>query len=87
MVARLAFGVLGVHRLGAYSNTANVVSTKALLGVGFRQEGVLRKFHRHGDRHHDVNVFGLLRAEWENGPLAAVPVRVEGAAPPGFALG
>jgi ribosomal-protein-alanine N-acetyltransferase len=87
MVARLAFGVLGVHRLGAYSNTANVVSTKALLGVGFRQEGVLREFHRHGDRHHDVNVFGLLRPEWESGPLAAIPVRVEGAPPPGFALG
>jgi ribosomal-protein-alanine N-acetyltransferase len=86
MVARLAFGVLGMHRLGAYSNTANVVSTKALLAVGFRHEGVLREFHRHGDRHHDVNVFGLLRAEWENGPLAAVPVRVEGTPPPVFAL-
>ena len=87
MVARLAFGVLGMHRLGAYSNTANTVSTKALAGVGFRQEGVLREFHRHGDRHHDVNVFGLLRAEWESGPLAAVPVRVEGAPPPAFTLG
>jgi [ribosomal protein S5]-alanine N-acetyltransferase len=87
MVARLAFGVLGMHRLGAYSNTANVVSTKALLGVGFRQEGVLREFHRHGNRHHDVNVFGLLRAEWESGALAGVPVRVEGTPPPAFALG
>jgi len=87
LIARLAFGVLGVNRLGAYSNTANVVSTKALLGVGFRHEGVLRGFHRHGDRHHDVNVFGLLRSEWENGPLAGVPVRVEGAPPPVFALG
>jgi ribosomal-protein-alanine N-acetyltransferase len=84
MVARLAFGVLGMHRLGAYSNVANVQSTKALLGAGFRHEGVLRDWHRHGERHHDVNVFGLLRAEWEGGPLAAVPVDVEGEPPAAF---
>ena len=52
-----------------------------LLGVGFRHEGVLRDWHRHGGRHHDVNVFGLLRDEWEAGPLRDVPVRVEGAVP------
>jgi [ribosomal protein S5]-alanine N-acetyltransferase len=84
IVARLAFAVLGVHRLGAYSNTANAVSTKALLAVGFRHEGVLRDFHRHGDRHHDVNVFGLLRREWEDGPLATVPVDVDGEPPEAF---
>src|SRR4051794_32148019 len=84
MVARLAFGVLGMHRLGAYSNPANVASTKALLAIGFRHEGVLRDWHRHGERHHDVNVFGLLRAEWEHGPLAAVPVAVEGEPPRAF---
>jgi [ribosomal protein S5]-alanine N-acetyltransferase len=87
LVARLAFGVLGLHRLGAYSNTANEVSTKALLGVGFRHEGVLRDWHRHGNRHHDVNIFGLLRDEWESGPLAAVPVDVEGEPPAAFPRG
>ena len=87
IVARLAFGVLGLHRLGAYSNTANVQSTKALLAIGFRHEGVLRDWHRHGDRHHDVNVFGLLRAEWAEGPLAAVPVEVEGEPPAAFPRG
>jgi ribosomal-protein-alanine N-acetyltransferase len=84
IVARLAFGALGLHRLGAYSNTANVQSTKALLAVGFRHEGVLRDWHRHGERHHDVNVFGLLRGEWEDGALAAMPVRVEGEPPAAF---
>jgi ribosomal-protein-alanine N-acetyltransferase len=87
IVARLAFDVLGLHRLGAYSNTANEVSTRALLAVGFRREGVLREFHRHGDRHHDVNVFGLLRADWADGPLAAVPVEVEGEPPEAFPRG
>ena len=85
LVARLAFAALGMHRLGAYSNPENVRSTRALLGLGFRHEGVLRDWHRHGGRHHDVNVFGLLRGEWEEGPLAAVPVRFEGELPPAFA--
>jgi ribosomal-protein-alanine N-acetyltransferase len=85
IVAHLAFAMLGMHRLGSYSNPENVRSTRALLALGFRQEGVLRDWHRHGGRHHDVNVFGLLRAEWETGPLAAVPVQVEGEPPPAFA--
>jgi [ribosomal protein S5]-alanine N-acetyltransferase len=86
IVAHLAFAVLGLHRLGAYSNPENVRSTRALLAVGFRHEGVLREWHRHGGRHHDVNVFGLLRAEWERGPIGAVPVELEGAAPAAFAV-
>jgi ribosomal-protein-alanine N-acetyltransferase len=84
LVAHLAFEVLGLHRLGSYSNPDNMRSTNALLGVGFRREGVLRHWHRHGDRHLDVNVFGMLREEWEVGPLRAVEARVEGAPPPAF---
>ena len=85
IVAYLAFALLGMHRVGSYSNPENERSTRALLRVGFRHEGVLRDWHRHGGRHHDVNVFGLLRPEWEQGPLAAVPVRLEGELPPAFA--
>jgi ribosomal-protein-alanine N-acetyltransferase len=85
LTAHLAFAVLGLHRLGSYSNPENVRSTKALLGVGFRHEGVLRHWHRHGDRWLDVNVFGMLRDEWERGPLASIPVHVEGQPPPAFA--
>ena len=84
LVAYLAFEVLGMHRLGSYSNPANVRSTKALLGVGFTQEGVLRHWHRHGDEYYDVNVFGMLRSDWASGPLAGVPVAVEGHAPEAF---
>jgi len=81
IVAHLAFAELGMHRLGAYSNPENVRSTRALLALGFRHEGVLRGWHRHDDRQHDVNVFGLLCDEWEAGPLRDVPVTVEGSAP------
>lgn len=87
LVAHLAFAVLGMHRLGSYSNPDNVRSTKALLGVGFSHEGVLRHWHRHGDDYYDVNAFGMLRTEWESGPLADVPVTVDGEPPPAFVAG
>jgi ribosomal-protein-alanine N-acetyltransferase len=84
LISYLAFEVLGMHRLGSYSNPANVRSTKALLGVGFTHEGVLRHWHRHGESYYDVNVFGMLRSDRESGPLADVPVTVEGEPPPAF---
>ena len=84
LIAHLTFAVLGMHRLGSYSNPDNVRSTKALLGVGFTHEGVLRHWHRHGDTYFDVNVFGMLRSDWETGPLIDVPVTVEGDPPPAF---
>jgi RimJ/RimL family protein N-acetyltransferase len=84
LVAHLVFAVMGLHRLGAYSNPDNARSSKALLAIGFRHEGVLRRFHRHDDRYLDVNVFGLLRDEWEAGPLSHVPVRVDGEPPSAF---
>ena len=87
LIAHLAFAVLGLERLGAYSNIHNGRSTQALLALGFRHEGVLREWHRHGDRAFDVNVFGLLRAEWEDGPLGTVPVTVEGEPPAAFTRG
>ena len=86
IVAHLAFELLGMNRLGSYSNPANERSTRALLGVGFAHEGVLRAWHRHGDEYLDVNVFGMLRADWAAGELAQVPVRVEGELPPAFAV-
>ena len=52
--------------------------------MGFTHEGVLRHWHRHGDDYFDVNVFGMLRSDWETGPLAGVPVAVEGHAPEAF---
>ena len=83
LIAHLAFAVLGMHRLGSYSNPDNVRSTKALLGVGFKHEGVLREWHRHGERLLDVNVFGMLRSDWETGPLAERAGRGRGRAAAG----
>ena len=83
-MAHLAFEVLHMNRLGSYSNPENVRSTRALEGVGFTLEGVLRDWHRHGDRQLDVNIFGMLRRDWERHPLHAVEISAEGDPPPTF---
>lgn len=87
IITRLAFEYLGMNRVGSYSNPANERSTKALLGVGFTHEGVLRDWHRHEGQWLDVNVFGLLARDWAQGPLAGVPVELEGEIPPAFPRG
>ncbi|MBA2644745.1 MAG: GNAT family N-acetyltransferase [Solirubrobacterales bacterium] len=86
MVAALAFRTLGVNRLTAWANTHNIRSQAALEGVGFRREGLLRAWHRHGDAVHDVFVFGMVREDWLASPLSAVPVRISGTPPPAWAL-
>lgn len=82
LIARLAFQVLGLERLGAYSDLRNPRSQAALAGLGFVREGILRSWHRHGEQVHDVILYSLIKQEWERSPLAAEPVDVRGE-PPG----
>lgn len=81
LICALAFGPLGLGRLGAYSSPGNARSQRALEGLGFRREGELRAWHRHGDAVHDVLIYGLLRAEWAIGPMRSVEVEIAGEAP------
>jgi ribosomal-protein-alanine N-acetyltransferase len=64
LIAHLAFATCGLRRLGAYSNTDNERSTRALQRLGFKREGTLARWHRHGDREFDVYVFALLAEDW-----------------------
>jgi ribosomal-protein-alanine N-acetyltransferase len=86
LIAALAFERLGLDRLTAWANTRNGRSQVALERLGFRREGVLTGWHRHGDVLHDVVVFGLLRPAWERSPLRAVPVQVRGTPPAAFVV-
>ena len=86
MIAALAFRRLGLDRLTAWANTRNGRSQLALERAGFRREGVLRDWHRHGDTLHDVVVFGLTRQAWERSSLAAVNVAIDGTPPAAFTL-
>jgi ribosomal-protein-alanine N-acetyltransferase len=84
LIAALAFEQLGVERLTAWTNTRNGRSQAALERLGFRREGVLTGWHRHGEHVHDVVVFGMVRSAWERSPLHAVPVSGSGTLPPAF---
>jgi [ribosomal protein S5]-alanine N-acetyltransferase len=86
LLTALAFRQLGMDRLTAWANTRNGRSQIALERVGFRREGVLRAFHRHGDVLHDVVVFGMTRTEWERSPLAELPARIDGVPPDSFSV-
>jgi ribosomal-protein-alanine N-acetyltransferase len=82
MVAHLAFAVLGLERLGAYTNTENRRSQVALEQLGYTREGVLRAWHRHGDAVHDVVLYSLLRGDY----ASEIDVEVRGAPPAPFVL-
>jgi len=84
LVAGLAFRVLGLERLGAYTDLDNPRSQTALERIGFSREGVLRDWHRHGDQVHDVIVLSWLKREWERSPLAHEPIDVVGEPPAAF---
>ena len=76
LILRFAFDSLGLGRVSAYAHPENVRSIAALERIGFEREGVLRGWHVHRGERRDVVILGLLREEWEAGPLAAVRVRV-----------
>lgn len=81
LIARLSFSVLGLERLGAYADLDNPRSQAALEALGFQREGVLRRWHRHGEQVHDVMVYSWLRSEWERSELASEAVELHGTPP------
>lgn len=86
LVCHLGFVVCGLDRIGAYANVQNTRSRAALEKLGWRWEGTLRRWHRHHGQGLDVHVLGLLREEWEAGPLRNVPVTREGEPPAVWSL-
>jgi ribosomal-protein-alanine N-acetyltransferase len=84
LMCHLGFELLGLERIGSYTNVAHERSQRALMRIGFEREGVLRGYHRHGDEALDVAVFALLREAWQSGRLRDVPVAVTGEPPPQF---
>ena len=84
LILALAFLGLGLERVTAWCGTDNGRSQKALERLGFVHEGVLRRWHLHGDEPKDVIAYGMLRSEWEASPLAGEPVEIVGRVPPQF---
>jgi [ribosomal protein S5]-alanine N-acetyltransferase len=87
LMTAFAFRTLGLERLTALANVTNGRSQRALERIGFRQEGTLRGYHRHGDQVHDVTISGLLKSTWERLELSSVEVEVAGTPPAEWVLG
>lgn len=86
IVLALAFRWCALQRVTAYADVHNGRSQRALAKVGFRDEGVLRGFHRHGETQKDVAISSVLLPEWPATPGHGVPVALRGEVPPAFVL-
>ncbi len=58
------FGDLGIRRVEATIDAANIASSALLISLGFTLEGVLRERWVEEDRPCDANIYGLLAREW-----------------------
>lgn len=81
LVLALAFRGLLLERVSALASPDNGRSLAALERLGFVREGVLRAWHRHGGEPRDVAILGMLRSDYEAGPLAAAAVELDGEPP------
>ena len=59
------FGDLGVQRVETMVHVQNLRSARVLLKLGFRMEGVLRQYTRFHGQLSDVQMFSLLKADWQ----------------------
>lgn len=84
LMCHLGFDLLGLERITSVANVENARSRRALEKAGFVHEGVLRGWHRHGDRQLDVAIVSILRPEWEAMPERHLPYTVDGEPPQTF---
>jgi [ribosomal protein S5]-alanine N-acetyltransferase len=63
-LARVGFGVLGLHRLWATCDARNTGSQRVLEKLGMRSEGELRRNAWMRDRWRDTRVYAVLAEEW-----------------------
>ncbi len=87
LMAALAFRAMGVERLSVWAAATNERSRGALKKVGFTEEGVLRRFHLHGDEWFDCVVGSILSDEYPIGPLARIPAQIIGEVPANWRFG
>jgi [ribosomal protein S5]-alanine N-acetyltransferase len=64
LVIGRAFGDLGLHRLEANVQPSNRRSIALARSLGFRSEGVARRFLKIGGRWQDHERFALLKEDW-----------------------
>lgn len=59
-------GIVGpVNRIQAMSVTENVASERVVRRLGFHHEGLMRQFGFWKSQYHDMNLFSLLKQDWQ----------------------
>ena len=71
-VLRYAFSDLALMRVHASHFSRNPASGRVMLKIGMRHEGCRRQHVKKWDRLEDLEVFGILRKEWEEAANHAV---------------
>ena len=67
-VLRLSFETLRAHRVEAQHETSNPASGRVMLKCGMRHEGTLRGRIYNKGRFVDVDLYAILREDWERMP-------------------
>jgi [ribosomal protein S5]-alanine N-acetyltransferase len=63
-VLTFGFGVLSLNRVQAIVHPENEASSRLLVKLGFRLEGILRAYYFNQGEYYDHNLFSLLRQDW-----------------------
>ncbi|QKE72603.1 GNAT family N-acetyltransferase [Arthrobacter citreus] len=65
-ITAFCFDKLGLYRIGANIFPDNTGSSTLIEKLGFQKEGLLRGYLVQSDQSHDLNVFSLIKPDWEN---------------------
>ena len=63
-IVEFGFNKLGINRIEAEVMQGNDASDKVLSKIGFKKEGVLRKWMYWNGNHYDMTMYSLLRSEF-----------------------
>ncbi|PGS53481.1 GNAT family N-acetyltransferase [Bacillus sp. AFS041924] len=64
-ITSYCFEKLGIFRIGANIFPDNTASSTLVEKVGFKKEGLLRGYLVQNDQSYDLNVFSLIKPDWE----------------------
>ena len=71
-VLRYAFSELGLIRVHCYHLTRNPASGRVMQKLGMQREGSRRKHIKKWDQFEDLELYGVLKADWVNSPAAVM---------------
>lgn len=67
-ITDFGFERMDLNRLEADVGAGNTASIKLLTALGFQHEGTQRDYYYEESAFHDLQIYGLLRREWESKP-------------------